>query len=327
MGQLHCYKLAKEETICRYAIDTCQYDYCPPPVIKVESAIFNGQGKYRDECQDDICILENFINECHFFAVFDGFGKYGKRAADYANHALQFYLQLNRSKIERAKNPREIELYLQGGITYVDSQLKKSSLDFDYSGVSLTGVLIERNQIYVMTIGNPKAYLVRGNEEQNKIMEISSQHILDNDKERERILSCGGTIVKFNNGNLIQEGKRFYIDKEGPGLVSTTAIGAWKYKRSLISTPEIKRYDFTVDDKFIVLGTDGLWDVYSQDEIAEFVFSRSQSKENKAEKLAARAQDRWLKRTQFIGIGDDAKATLGVDDIGIIIIYLNFPHK
>ena len=44
-----------------------------------------GYGGKKTECQDSLCIMEKFADECYFFAVYDGHGASGKEASQAAN--------------------------------------------------------------------------------------------------------------------------------------------------------------------------------------------------------------------------------------------------
>lgn len=60
----------------------------------------------------------------------------------------------------------------------------------------------------------------------------------------------------------LQERKNYY--KNRLGNLNAKAIG-------VISSPEIFTHQLNIEDKFIVLGSDGLWDVMSSEEVCEFI--------------------------------------------------------
>lgn len=62
----------------------------------------------------------------------------------------------------------------------------------------------------------------------------------------------------------------WYEDK--PGLAMTWSIGdheAWDI--GIICDPEIKRFDLNEDSKFIVFGSDGLFEYISNQELFDFI--------------------------------------------------------
>jgi len=49
--------------------------------VKMVGAFKMGYGPKKTECQDSHCIMEKFVDECYFFAVYDGHGSSGKEAS------------------------------------------------------------------------------------------------------------------------------------------------------------------------------------------------------------------------------------------------------
>jgi serine/threonine protein phosphatase PrpC len=62
----------------------------------------------------------------------------------------------------------------------------------------------------------------------------------------------------------------FALDRMKNLIVS---FGDTDYKKLLISEPEISKYDLTREDKFIILGSDSVWDVMTIEEACEFFYS------------------------------------------------------
>lgn len=112
----------------------------------------------------------------------------------------------------------------------------------------------------------------------------------------------------------------------------TRSLGDAQSKNiGIISLPEIDHIFLKKRDQFIVLGTDGLWDVMSSAEVVGFIlkYKESWGYENKmAEQLAKEARMRWEdnnSRGNFNNkIGDFPTAKHGIDDITVVIAFLNF---
>jgi len=66
---------------------------------------------------------------------------------------------------------------------------------------------------------------------------------------------------------------RVWADDEGPGIAMTRTLGDLQAKKiGLISEPEIESIELNpVTDKFIVIGSDGIWDVMTSAEVVGFV--------------------------------------------------------
>jgi integrin-linked kinase-associated serine/threonine phosphatase 2C len=81
-------------------------------------------------------------------------------------------------------------------------------------------------------------------------------------------------------------------------------------------------------DKFVVMGSDGVWDVMSSAEVCGFINNYQLGNETCAEALLAECRVRWdemnrLKKTNS-KIGDLPYLKFGCDDMTCVIAYLNF---
>lgn len=88
---------------------------------------------------------------------------------------------------------------------------------------------------------------------------MTTKHNVENRKEVERVVKEGGSI---KSGRL--EGK----------LLVTRGLGDWEVKekeKGLISEPEYLQFELKRGMEFVILGTDGLWDVMDGQEAVEVV--------------------------------------------------------
>lgn len=94
---------------------------------------------------------------------------------------------------------------------------------------------------------------------------LSEDHKPDLDTEKSRIQKAGGYVVDGRiNGNLNL----------------SRALGDLEYKKNsdlkdheqlIIAVPEIKQRNLSSDDEMIILGCDGIWELYTNQQICEFV--------------------------------------------------------
>lgn len=157
---------------------------------------------------------------------------------------------------------------------------------------------------------------------------MSIDHKPTRDTERDRILSKGGNIEKlFYNGEHYGP-YRVWADEEGPGIAMTRTLGDFQAKKiGLISEPEIQHIELKPGDRFIVIASDGVWDVMSSAEVVGFILHCKDPKES-AEKLAKEARSRWEEMTRnkkmSNKVGDYPTAKKGIDDITCVIAFLKF---
>jgi len=98
-------------------------------------------------------------------------------------------------------------------------------------------------------------------------MEISWDHTPLRFDEKKRIEKLGGKInLNDKNGDAPRVMKNIAV---------TRAFGDTQLKKSkiLISEPEINEILLMPEDQFVVLATDGLWDVLSDEEVISIVQS------------------------------------------------------
>ena len=114
----------------------------------------------------------------------------------------------------------------------------------------------------------------------------------------------------------------------------TRTLGDLQAKKiGLISEPEIESIELNpLYDKFIVIGSDGIWDVMSSAEVTGFLHQHidgnEAAREGAAEALVLEARSRWedmnKNKKKNAGIGDVPYLKFGCDDITAVIAFLTF---
>ena len=134
--------------------------------------------------------------------------------------------------------------------------------------------------------------------------------------EMNRILKKGGKVESFrdNNGNFVGPEMVWSKEMNGPGLAISRSFGdEIIHKLGVVVDLEIMDYYFLKEDKFIILGSDGIWEFISNDEVVEIVkdYYLENNIEGAIEHLYNEASKRWIMEEEVI------------DDITIIVIFLN----
>lgn len=135
----------------------------------------------------------------------------------------------------------------------------------DRSGSTAVSALISPNKIYFGNCGDSRGVLVRN----SKVQFTTQDHKPVNPIERERIQNAGGTVM---------------IQRVNGSLAVSRALGDYEYKmvegkgptEQLVSPePEVSIIERDREgDQFLVLACDGIWDVMSNEELADFIHSR-----------------------------------------------------
>ncbi|KAJ7282166.1 hypothetical protein O6H91_14G043700 [Diphasiastrum complanatum] len=104
-------------------------------------------------------------------------------------------------------------------------------------------------QIIVANCGDSRAVLSRG----GKVIALSADHKPDREDEMARVEAAGGRVIFWDGYRILGV------------LAMSRAIGDRYLKPSVIADPEVKCVQRAEDDEFLILATDGLWDVLSNE--------------------------------------------------------------
>ncbi|CAN1784213.1 Probable protein phosphatase 2C 73 [Linum perenne] len=130
-------------------------------------------------------------------------------------------------------------------------------------------------------------------------------------QEAERIVECKGRVFSLEDEPGVE--RVWLPHEESPGLAMSRAFGDYCIKDyGLISEPQVTLRHISSNDRFVILATDGVWDVISNQEAVEIVASvRDQSKA--AECLVKAATNGWRKRRKGIAM----------DDISVVCLFMH----
>lgn len=121
-------------------------------------------------------------------------------------------------------------------------------------------------------------------------------------QERERIMECNGRVQCLADEPGVHRVWR--PDREGPGLAMSRAFGDYCVKDyGVISAPEVTHRRITAQDHFVILATDGVWDVVSNEEAVQIVASAPE-REKAAKRLVEFAVRAWRRKRRGIAVDD-----------------------
>ncbi|KAJ7537635.1 hypothetical protein O6H91_11G016100 [Diphasiastrum complanatum] len=126
------------------------------------------------------------------------------------------------------------------------------------AGSTAVVAIIGRCQIIVGNCGDSRAVLSRG----GKAISVSNDHKPDREDEMARIEAAGGRVIFWNGYRVLGV------------LAMSRAIGDRYLKPYVIAEPEVTCLQRTDEDEFLILASDGLWDVISNDTACDLVRRR-----------------------------------------------------
>ena len=228
--------------------------------------------KFRANMEDMAKSIDKFNGNPNMglFAIFDGHG--GGEIAKYLKKRLPEVIAKNLPPTNNSDDYNyDIENTIINSFHKVDEEIKMTS-ESEYMGSTAVVVFISRERdqtsplkskkvIYCANVGDSRCVLVSN----SGVKRLSFDHKASDTSEIERVKKSGGIIF---NGRVFGQ------------LIITRAFGDNSLKRyGVIVTPYISKNFISDKDKYIILASDGVWDVIQDDELFKLSQSISNSDE------------------------------------------------
>ena len=256
--------------------------------------------------QDAFLEIVNFArsSDMHFFGVCDGHGFYGKEVSSFCKQRLPALLAQDPAL---TVNPRKA---LTNSILRTDSELLECPFDVNFSGSTLNVVFIHDKTLWCANVGDSRSIIARQLNEGSKgaatrqvgrhwmCIALSRDHKPDDKDESARILREGGRIEAYQDeeGNPLGPARVWLQDQDIPGLAMSRSMGdAVAASVGVFSEPEILEFALTPEDKFLVCGSDGVFEFLSNEEIVKIVvpFWKINDVQGACDAVAQEARTRW----------------------------------
>ncbi|XP_016458890.1 protein phosphatase 2C 37 [Nicotiana tabacum] len=223
-------------------------------------------GRRRD-MEDAVSIYPTFIQEkrekssnLHFFGLYDGHGcshaamKCKDRMHDIVKNEVESAGEATwKEMMTRSftKMDKEVVEYSRGGggAPTADCRCELQTPQCDAVGSTAVVAVVTPNEIIVSNCGDSRAVLCRN----GVAIPLSTDHKPDRPDELNRIEEAGGRIIYWDGARVLGV------------LAMSRAIGDNYLKPYVTSEPEVTITERTVDDECLILASDGLWDVVSNE--------------------------------------------------------------
>jgi len=259
--------------------------------------------------QDKHAIIEG--DDFFFAGVFDGHGSYGDSMAEYV--AKNIFSNIQNCCIEN-----DFKKSIFGGFLKTNVDIKnKFPYSNLWSGSTASTILIKPNKIYLSWIGDSTIVF----SENNNVLSTFNHKIYKDNIEFKRIknlyeLLNPGKEIESANNFLVSKMKDYYrlgCGLSDVGIAISRSFGDFICAPYLVAEPAI--YETSLQNEYVILASDGLWDVVSFRYAYDFIKSKNINGDKKkleqaAKELLNHALEAW-------------KAYPNTDNIIIMIIDLN----
>lgn len=195
----------------------------------------------------------NSIENCGFFAIYDGHG--GKSAADWCGANLHEILIENMERDPDGSIPQLLDR------TFMECDDKLDPAHGIFSGCTAIVSLIipdtvnpECRTLYSANVGDARSVICR----KGKAVRLSFDHQARVPEEKQRIKECGGIVIN---------------DRVNGTLAVTRALGDASMKEFITGHPFTTETKISEDDSILILACDGLWDVCTDQEACDYIQS------------------------------------------------------
>jgi protein phosphatase len=272
-----------------------------------------------------------------FAAIFDGHG-----GADvstflrdflYENVCHQLQLKLwqdeSASSTSSSRRSNSSKIFIPSVSTQVVAlraafeQMEKEVLEDDrmqYQGSTAVAVVVNESEdghrtLLSANVGDSRAILSR----RGRAVDLTRDHKPSDEWEKARILAMGESI-EWDNFSRVHRVRNLSLSR---------AIGDRYAKPAVSSEVEIKHFLVLDTDEFVLLASDGLWDVMTSQEVVSFVHQRLDSELERDQLLDHRfdsgeeSVNHFIRENMAKFVAREAIRRGSGDNISVVMVFLN----
>jgi len=282
---------------------------------------------YRPYMEDRHTIVTSFLPEAtaadgvprSYFGLFDGHN--GARAAEMAAHRLHKILGDDR-QFRNSGDSGADEQVVTGALKRSFLEVEREMLELfnsEGAGDGSTAVVVVRlgNALYSAHSGDSRAVLglVGG-----RAVRLTEDHKPDRPDERARVEALGGSIEHNGCWRVVARP----VNGLQKALAVSRSLGDRDFKSPVAvveALPEVGRRELTPDAAFVIMASDGLWDVVSDEVAVETVQAELDNWQRRAPGMAStRASQAGVEKAAAEKLVADALALGSPDNITVIVI-------
>lgn len=225
---------------------------------------------------------------------------------------------LNTERLEKIFTKKD-SFFLKRFVKSIETKIEEDEINITFSGSTFLLLFIIGKRLTCINIGDSRCILFKCSSNNKwSYIKLSNEHIAANEEEKKRIIERGGEVHPCKDINGESDGiDRVWVKgKVYPGLAISRSIGDLCGRRvGIIPEPEIIKKKLDKRSKFLVLGSDGFWDLLTPFNIITVVkpFLLVGDANGASKALVSKACEFWSKSS-------DER-----DDITAIVIFVELP--
>eukprot|EP01017_Pseudomicrothorax_dubius_P011488 TRINITY_DN142_c0_g1_i1.p1 TRINITY_DN142_c0_g1~~TRINITY_DN142_c0_g1_i1.p1 ORF type:complete len:526 (-),score=65.45 TRINITY_DN142_c0_g1_i1:47-1624(-) len=251
-------------------------------------AMNTNQGLYRNYNEDRVSVVLNvgrtseqeqkdISQQIHFFGVYDGHG--GSKCADYLRDQVHSLIFKDKCFPINVKEALRLGFESAERI-FLDAAVKSTKAGRpERSGSCALVALFMGDFCYVANVGDSRAVLSCSG---GRVVDMSRDHKPFDEIEYKRITEAGGQVTPATFGQSAMDGSVVAgPPRVVPGnLAVSRTFGDLDAKlpqlggnpKAVIAQPDVRSFRVTAEQDFLVLATDGVFDVLSSEEVISTVW-------------------------------------------------------
>ncbi|KAI3956966.1 hypothetical protein MKX01_001000 [Papaver californicum] len=300
-------KTQEQQDIYENAILIDSSSSCKTPI----GSVCSQQGQ-KGLNQDSAILQKGFgMDDGVFCGVYDGHGMNGQVASRLVRSWLPGLI-LNQKKVISSLNMNSneeddcVEEWSKACISaykVMDKELKlQEKLDCSCSGTTSVTIIKQGKDLIIANLGDSRAVLGTSSDNGEMVaVQLTTDLKPSVPEEAERIRKSNGRVFALDNEAHVT--RVWLPDQNYPGLAMTRAFGDFELKDyGVIAIPQISHHHLNINDKVVVLASDGAWDVLSNKEVVSI--ASLATRETAAKAVVDAAVTSWKQKFPFSKMDD-----------------------
>ncbi|XP_010486022.1 PREDICTED: probable protein phosphatase 2C 34 isoform X2 [Camelina sativa] len=286
------------------------------------ASVFSRRGE-KGVNQDCAIVWEGFgcQEDMIFCGIFDGHGPWGHFVSKQVRNSMPISLLCNwketlsqttlaEPETDLDESDKKLQRFAIWKYSYlktceaVDRELEHHrKIDSFNSGTTALTVVRQGEVMYIANVGDSRAVLATVSDEGSLVaVQLTVDFKPNLPQEEERIIGCNGRVFCLQDEPGVH--RVWQPEEEYPGLAMSRAFGDYCIKEyGLVSVPEVTQRHISIRDQFVILATDGVWDVISNQEAIDIV-SSTDDRPKAAKRLVQQAVKAWNRKRRGIAMDD-----------------------